>query len=235
MSHTRQYNQHGVSIHAVTHWITRSWFGIFLASLTIMALLPFLAPLLMHWGWEKPAKGIYLLYSFLCHQLPQRSFFLFGEKWMYSLGEIQAAWQDTTNPLILRQFMGNPQMGWKVAWSDRMVAMYTPLPVLAAFWRVVLPRLKPLPWWGFILLLLPMAVDGSTHFISDLAGIDQGFRQTNQWLAALTRQSLPLSFYVGDAWGSFNSWMRLITGGLFALAVVWFGFPYLHQALEEGA
>jgi hypothetical protein len=36
---------------------------------------------------------------------------------MYSLPEIQTAWQETFNPLILRQFVGNPEMGWKMAWS----------------------------------------------------------------------------------------------------------------------
>lgn len=45
-------------------------------------------------------------------------------------------------------------------------------------------------------------------FFSDLAGIGQGFRDSNAWLAALSQQSLPAAFYAGDAWGSFNAWMR---------------------------
>src|SRR5690606_343660 len=65
--------------------------------------LPFLAPLLMQWGAELPARLIYTIYSFLCHQLPERSNFLFGPKISYSLAEIQAAWQATSNPMILRQ------------------------------------------------------------------------------------------------------------------------------------
>lgn len=75
-----------------------------------------------------------------------------------------------------------------------------------------------------------MALDGTTHFISDLAGIEQGFRQSNQWLAVLTSHALPTIFYVGNASGSFNSWMRWISGLLFGLGVVWFGFPYLLEA-----
>jgi hypothetical protein len=31
----------------------------------------------------------------------------------------------------------------------------------------------------FAVLLLPMVIDGSTHAVSDLAGIGQGFRGTN--------------------------------------------------------
>jgi hypothetical protein len=78
--------------------------------------------------------------------------------------------------------------------------------------------------------LLPMAIDGSSHFVSDLAGIAQGFRDSNAWLAALTNHVFAPSFYAGDAVGSFNSWMRILTGVLFGVGVVWFGFPYIDEA-----
>ncbi len=29
------------------------------------------------------------------------------------------------DPLVLRQYIGNPMTGWKVAWSDRMAAKNT--------------------------------------------------------------------------------------------------------------
>src|SRR5512135_1573730 len=95
--------------------------------LGIYTFLPFFAPLFMHLGLDWAGKSIYLVYSLLCHQLPERSFFLFGSRFTYPLAEIQTAWQNTNNPLILRQFIGNPVMGWKLAWSDRMVAMFTSL------------------------------------------------------------------------------------------------------------
>jgi hypothetical protein len=31
----------------------------------------------------------------------------------------------TDNPLVLRQFVSSPELGWKVAWSDRMISLYT--------------------------------------------------------------------------------------------------------------
>ena len=65
----------------------------------------------------------------------------------------------------------------------------------------------------------PMIVDGVIHWFSDLAGIGQGFRHNNAWLVTLTRSLFPQSFYVGNLLGSFNSWMRLIIGLLFGLAV----------------
>lgn len=190
-------------------------------------LLPFLAPQFMAWGWEQPARFIYALFSFLCHQLPQRSFFLFGPKASYSLLEIQSVWKNTVDPLVLRQFIGSPQMGWKVAWSDRMVSMYSSILPFTWLWVFLRRRLKPLPLWGFLLLLLPMAVDGGTHLVSDFSGIGQGFRDTNQWLLALTGAIFPAKFYAGDALGSFNSWMRLLTGAFFGMAVVWFAAPLL--------
>ncbi len=144
---------------------------------------------------------------------------------MYSLNEIQAAWQNTVNPLILRQFIGNPDMGWKVAWSDRMISLYTSIWLFAVLWYPLRRRLRPLTWRGFALLLLPIALDGISHMLSDLAGIGQGFRDTNEWLRVLTRDAFPATFYVGDALGSFNSLMRLFSGLLAGLGIVWFVFP----------
>jgi uncharacterized membrane protein len=198
--------------------------------------LPWLAPLFMKLGWESAGKAIYLLYTPLCHQLPQRSFFLFGSQPMYSLQKIQTVWQDTSDPLILRQFVGGPGMGWKVAWSDRMVFMYTTILLWGILFWFLRKRIKALPWWGLLVFLLPMAVDGSTHLISDFtAGIGLGFRDTNAWLAFLTIDTFPATFYAGDGLGSFNSWMRLITGLLFSLGLVWFLYPRLHISFANTA
>jgi len=188
---------------------------------------------LMRAGWTGAADAIYLAYTTQCHQLPQRSFFLFGPQATYSLDEIQAAWRDTDNPLILRQFVGNPQMGFKVAWSDRMVSMYTSILVGGWLCWPFRQRLKPLSLWAFALLIMPMGIDGGAHFLSDLAGIGQGFRDSNAWLAALSNHAFPATFYAGDALGSFNSWMRLVTGVLFGAGVVWLAYPYLESAFAD--
>jgi uncharacterized membrane protein len=208
-------------------WIV--WFGIVYG---IFITLPFIAPVFMDIGWKAAGNGLYFIYSFLCHQLPERSYFLFGSKFTYSLSEIQSAWQNTLNPMILRQFTGEPQMGWKVAWSDRMVSMYSSIWFFGLLWYPFRRRLPRLPFWGLVLFLLPMALDGTTHLISDFAGIGQGFRDSNLWLAALTHNALPPTFYIGDAWGSFNSILRLLTGVFFGIGMVWFGFPYLDEAFK---
>lgn len=217
-------------------WISRYWLQASIVLLVVYAGLPWLAPLFMRLGWEQAGNTLYLIYSTQCHQLPQRSFFLFGQQPMFSLTEVQAAWQNTTNPMLLRQFIGNVEMGWKVAWSDRMVAMYGSLLLFSLLFWTVRRRLRPLPWWGLALLLLPMALDGASHMISDIAGgIGGGFRDSNAWLAILTDQTLPTDFYAGDALGSFNSWTRLISGFLFGLGVIWFAYPRLERSFSAAA
>lgn len=215
---------------SVFDWVSDHWFLTFLIIYGIWVWLPFLAPILMKLGLTTAGNTVYFIYSFFCHQLPERSFFFFGEKTMYSLAEIQAAWQDTANPMILRKFIGNEAMGWKIAWSDRMISFYTSVWLFALAWWPLRRKLKPLSWWTFALLLLPMIIDGSTHAVSDLQGIGLGFRDTNQWLVALTNNALSPAFYAGDALGSFNSWARLLSGLLAGLGIVWIALPYIYQA-----
>lgn len=213
----------------------RHWLLVFNVLWGLFVALPWLAPVLMQTGQAGVAGIIYSAYSTQCHQLPQRSYFLFGPQTTYSLTEVQAAWQNTNNPYILRQFVGNEAMGWKVAWSDRMVSMYTSILVAGLAFAFIRKRLRPMPIWAFAVFVLPMVLDGGTHLVSDLAGIGHGFRDSNDWLAVLTGRAFPLWFYAGDTFGSFNSWLRLITGLLFGVAVVWLAYPYLEEALRESA
>jgi len=69
---------HRLSIGVATHWLAifNLWVGAF-------AILPVLAPMLLAAGWPAPANLIYSAYSYACHQLPERSFFLFGHKMAY--------------------------------------------------------------------------------------------------------------------------------------------------------
>lgn len=208
-------------------WMRRHW----LLALNLIAgayvLLPWAAPVLMKIGATAPARAIYTFYSVQCHQLPQCSYFLFGEAWMYSIPEVNAA-RGSQDIWTLRAFIGNEQMGYKVAYSDRMVSLYTSAWVAALIVAALRKRARPLPIFWLLLLLLPLGLDGGTHTVSDfLWGIGQGFRDTNEWLRVLTFDALPASFYVGDAWGSFNSIMRLITGVLAGFAAAWAILPRL--------
>ncbi len=83
------------------------------------------------------------------------------------------------------------------------------------------------------MFLMPMALDGGTHMVSDLAGIGQGFRYDNSWLTAATGNIFPPIFYSGNGFGSFNSWMRLITGVMFAIGILWFGLPVVQEMFDQ--
>ena len=225
-----------VRLNHIVYWLSRHWLFSISVLIGIWVGLPWAAPLFMEMGWTGAGKAIYLLYATQCHQLPQRSFFLFGNQPMYSLVEVQTNWQITNNPIILRKFIGEAGIGWKVAWSDRMVFMYTTILIWGVLFWPVRKRLKPLPWWGLVLLVLPLVADGFTHMISDFtAGIGLGFRDSNAWLAVLTNNTFPATFFSGDSLGSFNSLARLITGLLFSLGIVWAFYPRLHGGFASTA
>ncbi len=216
---------------------TPGWLLLLIVGLALLNGLPFLAPVFMKLGWQVAGSLVYLAYSPLCHQMAQRSFFLFGPQGfqMYNIDQLPVNASGPLAPLVLKEFAGNAQIGWKVAWSDRMVSMYGSPLIAAVAYAITrqFTRVKPLPLWVLVVFALPMALDGGTHFLSDFAGIGQGFRDNNAWLAVLSNHMLPQWFVSGDALGSFNSWMRLISGLTFGFGLGWFALPYMDEAGQE--
>ena len=218
-------------------FILRHGLAIMLAGMLIFTLLPFAAPLAMQSGWDTLGHLLYRFYGLFCHQMPQRSWFFFGSKLTYTLAEIQQV-SPALSPWELRAFVGTPSMGWKVAWSDRMISFYMLTPLFGLAY-ILLRRIRrgiaPLPWTVLLITLLPLAMDGGTHAISD--GLSQissagGFRDTNQWLALVTANAFP-GFYTGDHFGTFNWWMRLVTGALAAWGIAFTIFPLVDQLIEQ--
>ncbi len=94
------------------------WARHWLASLNVLtglfAALPLLAPWLMASGHPRLAEIIYLAYRFVCHQKPERSFFIFGHQIAYCqrdlaiytgvfvLGLVYAMVRHSLGPLSLR-------------------------------------------------------------------------------------------------------------------------------------
>jgi hypothetical protein len=211
--------------------IARHWLAWFTALAGVWVILPWLAPMLMHAGATWPAYLIYLLYSPQCHQLPQRSYFLFGERLMVPLADIFAV-TGPVDPLALRWFVGSPALGWKVAWSDRMVSLYTPLFLGAAAYAICGRRWRPLRWrWALLLPYLPLLIDGLSHLVDDTFRL--GIRADNAWLAAVTGNLFTQAFYTGDALGSFNWWARLLTGLLASAAFVRQVYPLLDRGFAS--
>ncbi len=221
--------------------LSRHWVLIASLVLGVWVLLPWLAPALMAVGLDGFAQGARLIYAFYglqCHQLPQRSYFLFGPRLMYPLADINAVWPYTGH-LQLRQFIGTPEMGYKIAWSDRMVSLYTPLFVggllfALARWRSRRQRpWRSLPVRRWLLALVPLFIDGVAHMVSDAIHPVFSFRESNAWLSWLTGAAFAPTFYAGDAIASFNWWMRLLTGLLAGFASVWLVYPHVADAFAE--
>ncbi len=220
----------------VALWLMRHWLLLTILLLGVWNALPWLAPMFMALGWEAPARGIYALYALFCHQLPQRSWFLFGPQFTYSKNSILLAMNGTLDPVIprtMRSFIGSPEMGWKLAWSDRMVSFYGGWFVVALLYGLVRDRWQGMHWKWMLVLLLPLVIDGGTHLLSDLGGLREGFRETNTWLAILTNHRFAPDFYAGDQWGSFNSIARLVTGLLGAIGLMGFVLPYFDRVMKE--
>jgi uncharacterized membrane protein len=219
--------QHAI-VELSRHWLT--WINLLWG---ILSGLPWVAPILMQAGAIRWSRAIYAFYGLLCHQLANRSFFLFGPKWMYSYDELLRYVPDANTLPGLMAFGGNPELGYKVAWSDRMISLYGGILLGGIVFALLSRWPRSLKWVIPLLMIVPIVIDGVTHMISDLSGVGNGFRYDNAWLAYLTGSRFPPSFYVGNELGSFNSWMRLITGSLAGLAIAWLVYPLLDSAFRD--
>lgn len=168
--------------------------------------LPLLAPLFMTAGWTTPAKVIYLIYRPACHQRPERSYFLGGPQAVYTPEELAAAGLDL-GPLA--RDIGNEQIGWKVAFCERDVAIYASILVaglvyagLRPIWRRRSPggRIPKMRLRVFALFLLPMAVDGLVQLFTSYE---------STWLT------------------------RSLTGAIFGVGAVFFAYPYLDEGFAD--
>lgn len=227
------------SIDRLVYWISRHWLAIFNTMVAIYVGLPLLAPVLMSVGASAPARVIYTIYSPLCHQMASRSFFLFGEQAAYpraiagtSLTPIEAYMpsvpefadasadpQDWTAFLFAaRRFVGNEQMGYKMALCERDMAIYVSVLLTGLLYGLLRRRMsiRPLPIWAFLIIGLgPIALDGFSQLFS-------------QYLVVLAPQTvafLPLR--------ESSPFLRTLTGALFGFALVWLTYPHIDASMQK--
>lgn len=226
--------------------MTRKWLWVINGFFALLLTGAIVTPILMRVGLTEPAKVMYTIYSFTCHQLPERSYFFFtpqGFMTTYEKDEVVAAGADPSNVLTMREFVGSADFGYKAAFSDRMFSMYGGALLGGLFYAWLARRQKwvnPLPIWALILMALPMAIDGTTHLLSDLPGLPlSGFRDVNAWAYPIFGNQ-SAEFYTGSTTGTLNMWLRLITGLLFGTGIAMFAYPYLgmgfydiHEEYEE--
>jgi uncharacterized membrane protein len=200
------------TINRIAGGFARHWLAIFNIVVAVFIALPFLAPVLMHSGATGAGALIYKIEAPTCHQLPERSIFLFGPERFYSVQELEG---DGYLPAGLNIFQrqqlrwdGSADAGWKVAICERDVAIYGAILLAGLAFAVLRPRLGRAGKWPkmpvllYLALLLPIMFDGATQLVG-------------------LRESTPA--------------LRFFTGALMGAATVWFAYPYIEEAMRDAA
>jgi len=148
--------------------LAKHWLLLINLVIAVYGGLPLLAPILIGLGYTLPAKIVYTVYKPLCHQLPQRSFFLFGRQLAYSLETLQELLgpEKLATDALASAFIGNPALGYKVAHCQRDTAMYGSLLLAGMVFSLVRHRLSPLPFAFYLISLVPLAIDGLAQFLA---------------------------------------------------------------------
>ena len=111
--------------------------------------------------------------------------------------------------LAARAFIGNAQLGYKVALCERDVAIYGGILIFGLVFSLLRKRLKAIHWLVWILIgIVPIGIDGFSQLISQPPLSLIPFRESTPFL-------------------------RVLTGLLFGLITAWFGYPYVEESMVE--
>jgi uncharacterized membrane protein len=206
-------------------WLSKHWLAIVNALAFLYVGLPVLSPVLLYLGVEGPGKLIQSVYgSPVCHQLPQRSWFLFGQQIAYSLPELMV---HTRMDLPLTQWQsvevvyhavgyGDATLGYKVALCQRDTAIYGTILLAGLVYALLRRRVKvpPIPWWIYVAFgIVPMGMDGGYQWFTYTLNI----LLPNPPISP--HETTPL--------------LRVLTGSLFGLATVWLAYPHVQDAMND--
>lgn len=234
-----------IGIDRLVYGFSRHWLAVFNTLAFLYVGLPILAPALMNAGVEGPAKVIYTVYSPMCHQMAQRSFFLFGEQSAYpreiagtDLKPIEAYTDQIPEfsgvaegnwPaffLAARSFVGNDQMGYKMALCERDIGIYGFVLIGGLLYAMLRNRIniKAMPLWAFLIFGMgPIALDGFSQLFSYWATPLQGGDPSG--LAAAIQSILPLR--------ESTPLLRSFTGAWFGLCLVWLAYPRIDEGMRS--
>ena len=207
---------------SVWSWFSKHYMVLFNLAVTIYLGLAFLAPVLMKAKLELPATLLYKAYSLVCHQLGYRSFYLFGEQAFYPRAAAGVAGVltynqatgigegNSANELIsARAYVGNEQLGYKVALCERDVAIYGGILLFGLLFSLTGLRLPPIPWYIWLLIgIVPIGLDGFSQLFSQP----------------------PISFL---PYRESTPTLRVLTGFLFGFTTAWFGYPVVEESMRE--
>lgn len=229
------------------YWFSRRWLAVFNLIAAVYVGLPILAPVLMQAGLTTPARVIYTLYKPMCHQMAFRSFFLFGEQYAYpremaglelrpiesymgQLAEFEGVSPESAGSLFAaaREFLGNAQMGYKLALCERDIAIYGFVLMGGLLYGLLRRRfqIKPLRLLPFVIIGMgPIGLDGFSQLFGYWPSLfnDLGIAGAATFLQSIfpLRESTPL--------------LRVLTGGWFGLTLVWLVYPSIADGMAETA
>jgi uncharacterized membrane protein len=194
-------------------WLTHHWLGLFNSVMALYVGLPFLAPALMRLDAPGPAGVIYRVYHAMCHQLGFRSWFLFGQASQYprslfeQLTGINTATLDGLTQA--REFVGDAQLGYKVALCERDIAIYGAVLLGGLLYALVRARAPRLGFAAFaVISVMPIAIDGFSQLLS--------------------QPPFNLLPYRESTW-----YLRTLTGALFGLGLAWLAYPSIDESMQE--
>ena len=141
---------------SVVSWMVRHLMLLITLAMALYVTLPVLAPWLLYRGHEAGGRLLYTLFRPLCHQLHERSFFVFGEQWTYSASELAARLGGS----VPARFVGNQVMGYKMAVCQRDVAIYGSMLLGLMVLGPVANRLRMWPARALAMAAAPLAIDG---------------------------------------------------------------------------
>jgi uncharacterized membrane protein len=234
-----------IGIDRIIYSISKHWLAFFNVLAGIYVGLPLLAPALMNAGATGPARIIYTVYSPMCHQMIQRSFFLFGDQPVYpreiagteytpieayirDIPEFEGISADNWPSFFAaaRAYLGNDEMGYKTALCQRDMGIYGAILAGGLLYAVLRRRynIKPLPVMLFIILGMgPIGLDGFSQLFSYWFTPTDGSAATGilGTLANLlpVRESPPL--------------LRTFTGIWFGLTLVWLAYPNVEAGMKD--
>jgi uncharacterized membrane protein len=161
--------------------IARFWLPALNVALAVFIAGGLVAPVLALSGETAAADALYAAYGLTCHQWAFRSFFLFGDQLIYARSQLDALGLDPY------RFVGQPGMGWKMAFCERDLAIYAGLFGAGVFFARR-RGLAPLGLLAYAIAILPMALDGGSQLL--------GWRESTWELRVATG----LVFGVASAW-----------------------------------
>lgn len=203
-------------------WLSNHWLAVTNTFFFVYTGLPFLAPILLAYGYYGPARTIYAFYKTVCHQLPARSYFILGEQVAFCHRDIAiygSLFVGGMAYIFVRGRLKPPALRWYVFFMvpialDAGMAM-------ASEWLAHGASMTFLWAIGLIGMGVTSAILNSQKYLT--------------WHSFLFFAFGPLALIYLQFFGPYHSdvYRRNITGIIYGLGTVWFAYPHVEASFAK--